>query len=73
MDILRWLPVEVTQPMPGVYSVHQAGQAPAEGTAVYRYSWGWKCEQHGTQEQARFACPHMAAVLQCTAEQKVAS
>lgn len=41
----------------GVWNVHQWGQRPVEGVAVYRYSWGYECEQDGAQE-----CIHIQSV-----------
>jgi hypothetical protein len=50
----------VASPIKGTYQVHEAGQEPVEGTAVYLYRWGWSCEEHGVPTTtARFGCRHI--------------
>jgi len=38
--------LQVSSCLDGVYSVHEEGQRPVEGTAVYQYSKSWSCEEH---------------------------
>ena len=48
---------------PGVYLVHQEGQRPVEGVAVYHYERNrvWTCERCGTVSgTTRPDCPHIA-------------
>ena len=50
----------VTSPSPTVYLVHERDQVPIDGTAVYLYSWGWKCEDDGPRPgRLREPCEHI--------------
>ena len=69
MKLDRSLPVEVASPAEGTYRVSQYG-ASQHDTAVYIYSWGWRCEDHGTQLLAHNACDHAKACLQFAAERR---
>ena len=53
--------MQVTSPMPGTYSVHEPGQRPVEGVAVWLYGNGdWRCEICGSvSKTAREDCEHV--------------
>ena len=42
--------MQVTPTLNWTYLIHEAGQRPVEGVAVWRYSWGWKCERDGATD-----------------------
>ena len=56
VDYWGW---QVTCTIPGsTWLVHRAGQRPVEGVAVYRYTWGYRCERDGATP-----CCHLDSVL----------
>ena len=37
----------ITQTIPGTWAVHELDKPPVEGIAVWKYRWGWECEECG--------------------------
>ena len=59
--------MRVTSTAPGVYLVHEEGQPPVEGVAVYYFELSglWACELHGfIKGTTRPDCTHIALAKQ---------
>lgn len=65
------LPLEVTSSADGVYALHHAWQPPVQGVAVYRHTYGYRCEIHGARVLVKDACPHILAVMEAVVERRV--